>query len=138
MALIKWTDKLSVGVREMDRQHQIIIGLINDLHDAMLNRQGQSVLARVLDESIDYAVHHFSTEERLMQAHGLYGDHLRHVFQHKKYVDYVRLLQAELAAEAADRNLNVTTLGFLSDWWNNHILKSDMKLGKFLNSKGIF
>jgi hemerythrin len=41
MALIQWNDGLSVNVVEIDRQHQKLIGMINDLNDAM--RQGKGL-----------------------------------------------------------------------------------------------
>ena len=35
MALIEWSDDLSVKVKELDVQHQKLIAMINDLNDAM-------------------------------------------------------------------------------------------------------
>jgi len=40
MALFDWNDQLSVGVAEIDKQHQELVKLINDLHEAMREGAG--------------------------------------------------------------------------------------------------
>jgi hemerythrin-like metal-binding protein len=137
MSLITWSDKLSVGVEKIDLQHQVIVDLTNDLHEAMTVGKGYTVLAKVLDESLRYGVYHFETEDRLMKTHGLYGDYLQHDLQHKRFIEYLTTLKVELKSEPYNQNFNITVLNFLSAWFNQHILKSDKKLGIFLNTKGI-
>ena len=45
MPLITWKDSFSVGIGTVDRQHRVLVDLINRLHDAMGHAQGQAVLA---------------------------------------------------------------------------------------------
>jgi hemerythrin len=35
MPLINWTDKLSVGVKDIDNQHKKLVGFINLLNDGI-------------------------------------------------------------------------------------------------------
>jgi len=35
--LIEWSDDLSVGIQEIDEQHKVLVGLVNDMHDAIMN-----------------------------------------------------------------------------------------------------
>ena len=64
MAFFEWDDSFSVGVAELNRQHQRLIDLINELYEAMQQGQGRNTLtsavneletmASVLDQLIDY------------------------------------------------------------------------------------
>jgi hemerythrin len=70
MELIKWKDVFSVKVSEVDNQHKKLIGLINQLYDAMRVGKGREVLGSVLTELVNYTIYHFSTEERLFREYG--------------------------------------------------------------------
>ena len=73
MAFIDWADSYSVNVAEMDKQHQQLVSLINELHRAMMAARVESTLETVADEVasmgktlqelIDYTSYHFATEE---------------------------------------------------------------------------
>ena len=64
----EWTDQLSVGVPSIDRQHKVLISLINELHDAMDKRAGALAAKNVLKRVINYAQAHFIYEEGLFSA----------------------------------------------------------------------
>ena len=132
MSLITWSDKLSVGFAEIDNQHKKLIAIINELHDAMATGHGKDILVKVLDQLVDYTVYHFKTEERLMKTNG-YDDKVNHEEQHANLVKTASELQ--VSVRSGTTNLTLTTMHFLRDWLNHHILGSDMKLGKFLNTK---
>ena len=65
MALMVWDNSFSVNVKEIDAQHQKLIALINDLHDAMKTGKAKDVLGKILSDLTDYTVYHFGNEERL-------------------------------------------------------------------------
>ena len=67
--LIVWSERYSVGISRIDEQHQRLIDLINDLHGAMLEKQEEPELSKILDGLAAYAVSHFATEETLMKKH---------------------------------------------------------------------
>ena len=56
MALFEWKNDLSVGIAEIDRQHKVLIDLINQLHDAMLTRKTKEVMSGNLKGLLDYNV----------------------------------------------------------------------------------
>jgi hemerythrin len=59
---------LSVSDPDIDQQHQKLVRMINDLHDAMRKGQTESVMANLFDRLLGYTAEHFSYEEQRMAA----------------------------------------------------------------------
>jgi len=127
MTMMEWNDALKVGHSVIDRDHQKLIRLINDLGDAMSAGQGKEVCGNVLDELISYTQTHFANEERLMSVHH-YADTPRHKAEHAKLVKDVLAFKAKF--EAGTATLSVSLLHFLMDWLTHHILESDKALAQ--------
>jgi hemerythrin len=134
MALIKWTSDMSVGVAELDRQHQGLVDLLNRLHEHMLAGRGREVLAEVLADLIRYTDVHFAGEERLFILHG-YPNMRAHRDEHVALTQKVRSLRAEVAAGKSF--VSLPTLNFLRDWLTEHIMKSDMEYKAFFTERGV-
>jgi hemerythrin len=134
MDFIKWKAEYSVNVEVIDDQHKKLIGLINQMADAMSIGRGRDVLGTVLTELVDYTVYHFKTEERLFQQYG-YPEYKKHKKIHAALTAKTRELKESF--DGGNRQLSVDVMLFLSNWLNNHILEVDKKYGPFLNSKGV-
>lgn len=134
MSLITWSDKLAVGVEEIDQQHQKLVQLINGLHNHMLAGDASTIMNKVLDRIVEYTGFHFETEERLMQQYD-YPDFAAHKHEHSDLVSVATDLQQKLNSGHA--HITMETMHFLQDWLHHHILGSDKKLADYLNSKGI-
>jgi hemerythrin-like metal-binding protein len=50
MGLFSWTPKMSVGIAEIDKEHQGLFDIMNKLHEAMLSGRGKDALRPVLIE----------------------------------------------------------------------------------------
>lgn len=48
MALMVWSEQLSVNIGAIDRLHRKIVGIINELHGAMKERRGKGVASGLL------------------------------------------------------------------------------------------
>ena len=134
MALIDWSDDYSVKVREMDDQHKKLIGMINDLHEAMKSGKGKEAVEKILNGLVDYVGMHFSAEENLMKTHG-FPEYMQQKAQHAELTKQVLDFQNKFHSGQAV--LTVEVMSFLKDWLVVHIKGSDKKYGPFLNSKGI-
>ncbi len=132
--LMSWSASLSVGVREIDRQHQKLVELLNRLYAAMKSGQGQDTLGKLLGELVDYTVHHFGHEEKLFARHG-YPEAKAHAREHEA----LKAKVGEFAAAFKAGKAQITTdiLNFLKNWVINHIKGTDKKYAPFLNSKGV-
>ena len=134
MPLLEWSEELSCNVREIDEQHQLLVGMLNRLHQAMVQCQGQTVLASILGEMMDYTTYHFATEEKYMALFH-YPEFQSHASEHEEFVRTVARFQREY--EAGDVGLSVSVLNYLSSWLRDHILGSDKAFGPFFNAMGL-
>lgn len=134
MALINWSDSLAVKIAGIDQQHQQLIGIINDLNDAMKAGKGKEVLAGIVDRMITYTVTHFKLEEQYFDQYK-YPDAAAHKRQHAQFIDKAR----ELRDGVRDGNLSlsVEAMRFLGDWWTGHINGTDMKYAAFFAERGV-
>jgi hemerythrin-like metal-binding protein len=134
MALLNWSERYSVGVKQLDGQHMQLVDTLNSLHDGMMKGEAQKVTGALLMKLVDYTHNHFATEEKIF-ASTKYPAADRHRAEHtaltRQVEDFVdRYDRGEIA-------LNVQLLNFLRDWLTTHILKEDKEYGPWLNKAGI-
>ncbi len=134
MALITWTDALSVDVKEIDTQHQRLFDLMNKLHEAMKIGKGKDVLGGILGDLVQYTVVHFSNEEAYLKKYD-YPEYAQHKKIHDDLTQKAKALKASF--EQGKQTVSIEVLTFLTDWLNNHILKTDKRYSSFLNGKGL-
>jgi hemerythrin len=125
MGYFAWSDDLSVGSSFIDNDHRKLIGLVNQLHDAMSQGHGKDILANVLVELIKYTKEHFRREEDHMQKMQ-YVDRAAHKVEHDKLLDQVLDLQKKFNDGSVMLTIQVSK--FLREWLVTHIMKSDKKL----------
>jgi hemerythrin len=73
----EWDEKMSVGVKAMDDDHKALVGLLNEMSEALDSEQERKVLGAVLERMIQYTKDHLAREERLLAEHG-YPDCTEH------------------------------------------------------------
>jgi hemerythrin len=134
MAFVDWTDTLSVGVAQIDQQHQRLVALINQLHDAMREGKGRAVVAPVVSELVAYAKSHFAREEQLMRVHR-YPGLSDHQAIHAKFTAEATALQGKV--ESQESVLTIDVMSFLRTWLVDHIMKTDQQYAPFVNGVGV-
>jgi hemerythrin len=134
MAVLEWSDKYSVHIAVIDRQHKKLIGLVGTLRAAMREGKGKQALSEVLKELIQYTKTHFSAEEGIMKEHG-YPEYAEHKVKHDKMTQKVLDIQKQYQEGKITITLDLMT--FLEDWVDKHILGTDMRYSAFLIAKGV-
>lgn len=134
MALVTWTPKMSVGVAKIDKEHQGLFDIMNQLHEGMLAGKGREVIGGALGNLIQYTKVHFGDEEALLKQHQ-YPKYAEHLKLHETFRSKVAELDAQFKSGTAA--LSVSTLDFLRDWLSKHILGIDMQYRDFLAAKGV-
>jgi len=134
MALFVWNDSYSVGVKEIDKQHLMLVDSLNELFDAMRNREAKEVIGGILKSLSDYIDFHFSYEENVMQKNG-YPAFLDHKKKHQVFVENV----SGFIKKYEDGSLMVSmeVMNFLKDWLKTHIMGTDKEYTEFFHKKGI-
>jgi hemerythrin len=128
MAVISWKEFYSVGNPSLDAQHQQIIGVINELYDAMEKKSTQQVIKPILDSLVKYTFEHFKREEEAMVSVE-YPDFT----EHKALHDKIRQKTLDLK-DNADFVTGQNLLAFLKEWWVGHIQTEDKKYAPFLEA----
>ena len=134
MALIKWDENFSVNVVEIDKQHQRLVGMINDLDDAMKQGKGKEVLAKIINGLITYTGTHFKTEETYFDRFA-YPETDEHKKEHSDFVEKVSQFKDGFTKNKF--GLSIEIMSFLSGWLQGHIKGCDKKFGPFFNANGL-
>ncbi|MEA3275381.1 MAG: bacteriohemerythrin [Pseudomonadota bacterium] len=135
MAAIPWKDEYRIDVAVIDQQHRRLAGLVNELHETLESKRSSSELRHILHELIGFTALHFATEEELMLKYE-YPGYPEHNREHRMLLGQLHALATAVSDE--------TGVGFNSkadlsdDWVTKHLLESDVQLGRFLNSRGVF
>ena len=128
-AFIIWSDRFRLGHDEIDRQHQQIIAVINELFSAISANAAASEVESILGELVDYTEQHFAREEELMRERGF-----PNLAKHKRLHDELARRTRELNS-AAMHNKSETAneaLEFLKEWWIDHILLKDWQYRPYM------
>ena len=132
MPLINWTANLSVGFESIDTDHQVLIGLLNELDDAVNAGEPRETVGRVLEALLDYTDYHFGREEVLMRA-CRYPDTDAHIRTH----DTLRAQVADIRSRYLRNPESIharEVLAFLKNWLTAHILGRDKLYQPFMES----
>ena len=133
MAYFEWSEDLSVNEVEIDDQHKILIGIINDLHDSIQVGFERGDIDKILTRLILYVQVHFDTEERIM-ADTQYPGETEHQKAHFALTSKVgELYRRQLEGQPSVAN---DIMDFLKTWLTDHILKIDKKFGTYLSNHG--
>lgn len=134
MALIKWSQVLSVGVASLDAQHQRLFQMFDDLNEAMLRGKDREAIGEIIDGLIAYAQEHFVREEKLF-AQTAYRDAAAHKLEHDAFIRKAALLKEEHLG--GKDGIASKALDFMSAWLQEHICGTDKQYTAHLNSRGI-
>jgi hemerythrin len=129
MVLIEWKDEFSVGVPDVDHEHQALIALINDLHDAMSSGDSKYTVMDFLGEIYAHVSAHFALEEKIMRERK-YDQYAEHKADHEDLLDELRDIMDDYEENAwfSDEAFSEA----VSKWFTEHFRNRDARLHKHL------
>jgi len=129
---ILWNEGLSVGVEQLDKQHQKLVAILNRMITSDDAEKDVHFDTGILDEMLAFAKEHFEYEEALMAKYSYDGldDQIK---AHRAFVK--KAMEFAVDAVAGDPEFATTVTAFLRHWLLNHILITDMKYKPLLSEK---
>jgi hemerythrin len=131
---VQWSDeKYGLGIPEIDRQHQELFLITNQLHECSLSEE-RSCLESILKRLYAYTKYHFNSEEAMFKNYGypqmkshldIHGDFTLKV---KDQLDWLRKNPLNPLDDIID---------FLVSWIINHIHGEDLKYRNYFREKNI-
>lgn len=136
MALVEMTDALKVGYFAIDEQHKELFDIINELHEAIEAKRKKGDIDMGFTFLGNYVKAHFSLEESLMIKKS-YPAIEEHKSLHVYFLETLDKIKNSFNEHDDDHIWDdlKELEGLLKDWFVNHIMTIDKKLGKFVSNK---
>ncbi len=129
----KWSPDYSVHIKTIDDQHRELVNILNRLFVAVSKREGEKVIAEILDALMSYTQTHFALEERLMRR-AKYNDLESHMEEHRRLLEKLdQLCNKHLIQE---KPIYFEMLSFLKTWLKEHIQGVDTQYSAALQQAG--
>lgn len=127
--LFLWGRHYLTGVERVDRQHEEITVLLNELYDAHRDGVSKDRQIFLFDALIEAVAAHFRTEESYMRELG-YEERDFHEREHDALASKVMSLREEFGE---GRVVSIEGgLEFVKEWLRDHMMTSDRRMGRFL------
>jgi hemerythrin-like metal-binding protein len=138
MQKFNWLENYSVGLPEIDKQHQHFFEVANDIihMTGQENVTPQDLCAKI-DDLNNYSIYHFTTEENLFKKFA-YPYAKEHIATHHTYQEKMDQFINSAKQEGADtKKIALEVAEFAGSWLMNHIMVMDQKYVGFIRENGI-
>lgn len=127
----EWKKDYSLGVEEIDHQHEYFLHLIHRFDKRLNQDLDDHLVIRHLDEIMLYTKFHFCSEENLMILHA-YPD----IEEHKElHIEIIQNLTNNLTLYKSNKIDLESLVSFLVDWFINHTIQEDKKFANFIKTQ---
>lgn len=129
MAIV-WTPDLSVGVNNIDAQHQQLFQKADELFEAGKNGKSKEVIGQLLNFLDTYTQQHFKNEETYMSSIK-YPELPAQQAAHKAFVNELTKLKSEFEKSGGNISVIINANQMVADWLTKHISGMDKKIGDY-------
>lgn len=134
MAILNWSKEYSVDIHSIDREHQQLFDMLNELHDAMKVGKGTQIAPTVLGRLVAYTRGHFANEESMM-IRAAYPNLANHKVEHDNLTSKVTEFMQDV--NEGKVVLSMELLELLRTWLQSHIGRCDKQYSRHLLAAGI-
>lgn len=132
--VFRWTPDLSIGVHEIDTQHQQMMARVSQLQEAVQEGRGETELVSIIEFAAEYVFHHFNAEEQIMLSTE-FPAYEKHKAIHDEFVDELVQIVKHFEKGTKRGDLVIRIAQNLDQWIRNHIQGMDQELGAFLKAR---
>lgn len=129
MSPLEWNESLQLGVTEMDCEHKRLVGLVNQLENALQVGDTQEKLIKAFDDLVVYTRNHFASEDRFLQSTGC-RDLAQRAQAHGAFMENVQAMHQ--AFHERREQVSPETVAYLKSWTLAHITEQDAKYAQDL------
>src|ERR1035437_8156656 len=127
---MRWSDELSIGNVNVDKDHKKLIEIYNDLVDLIELDRNREEFAIILSKLTDYTLTHFRKEEDYMQKFS-YPNLSEHKNYHCDFMYKVAMFNVDLLSTNPPDPKGI--INFVDKWLSQHIMKNDADYEKYKN-----
>lgn len=131
--MFEWKEEYALGNGIIDEQHQRLFELGRQIHALLKLKSGEDKyddLMVLFKELSDYTVYHFDFEEGMLEAVG-YPYLESQEQEHRKFIEKLDELTSQ-DVDAFQTKVAFEMLGFVANWIEQHILKSDFQYKSYV------
>lgn len=130
MESFQWADNFVTGLDKVDSQHQCLVDSINQFSSILAeNEVHVEDVHHLYSQLADYAIYHFSEEEKLMLTLKLDQRHTAvHLNEHKNFINTITAIYHSISLDNIDQARSF--LKFLIHWLAHHILFVDQDMAR--------
>lgn len=132
--MIEWSDKYSVNVSIIDKEHKHFIDIVNKVTVVMQRNYNQKEVEELLADLVRFAKEHFEMEETYMSTFK-YPDYLLHYNEHLNFSLHMIIYNNQVIN--GEYKIMDELYNYLQEWLVHHIQKTDKKYTKCFNKNGL-
>ena len=117
MICVEWIDRFNLGIHEIDDQHKRLIGIMNKICTALNEGEGDTVAGEALVEMEDYALTHFTLEEKYFDEFH-YPKTEEHKTWHRAFINKAQAMKRDF--ESGKKSVSIDAISFLGGWFIDH------------------
>lgn len=131
----EWSDKMSVGMDEIDEQHKMFFVFVKRLADIQIleDDDAKKTFTDNLEFFKKYAMEHFDIEEKLMENSSYPNAHA-HCQMHIDFIQKYTEMMDEFTSTGPSPVLAEKIVNNAYDWLVSHISKMDVDYVKHIKS----
>ena len=122
----KDSEDIGVGVREIDTEHDLLLGVVRALEKAVATAPRAQVEA-LLQQLAEFSRVHFATEEIMMRLHA-YPEFAGHQLEHARLIEQIEQVRGEFARGHVQPTRTFATA--LHHWFTEHVRNHDVALAR--------